>query len=111
MCTAEKSASSSSAMKGDVACRDEQSAGSDAGRQKRAPIPTRLHVAEHRGDPTRLHVFSPLIRAAACTAARMRPYVPQRHRLPAIAASMSRSEGSEFRASSAAAVMICPAWQ
>jgi len=44
-------------------------------------------------------------------ARRMRRYVPQRHRLPAIAASISASVGRGRVASSAAADMICPDWQ
>jgi hypothetical protein len=44
-------------------------------------------------------------------AARMREYVPQRQMLPAIASSMSASVGCGVRASRAAALMICPAWQ
>jgi hypothetical protein len=49
--------------------------------------------------------------AAFLIAARIRTYVPQRHRLPAIDASMSASVGRGVAASSAAAVMIWPAWQ
>src|SRR2546423_1259372 len=41
----------------------------------------------------------------------MRVYVPQRQRLPARLRSISESAGFGLLASSAAAVMICPAWQ
>src|ERR1700739_2286260 len=41
----------------------------------------------------------------------MRGYVPQRHRLPLIAASISASVGCGVRDKSALADMIWPAWQ
>ena len=44
-------------------------------------------------------------------AAWMRGYVPQRQRLPDIAAVISLSEGEGFCWRNAAAFMICPAWQ
>ena len=56
------------------------------------------------------HVPAP-VPAASLIAARMRRKVPQRQRLPAIAASMSASVGVGVCASSAVAGMICPAWQ
>src|ERR1044071_7950484 len=49
--------------------------------------------------------------AARWIASRMRVYVAQRQRLPLIARSMSASVGRALRRSSAAADMICPAWQ
>lgn len=49
--------------------------------------------------------------AAFLIAARIRWYVPQRHRFPAMPVSMSASDGRGFCASSAAADMICPDWQ
>src|ERR1019366_10538297 len=49
--------------------------------------------------------------AALWMACRMRRYVPQRHRFPFIAESISLSVGFGVLASSAAADMICPAWQ
>lgn len=52
-----------------------------------------------------------VITAALLIARRIRPYVPQRHTLPRIAASMSASLGAGFCASNAAAAMICPDWQ
>src|SRR5665213_2684023 len=51
------------------------------------------------------------IDAALWIAARMRKYVPQRHRLPFMARSISASVGFAFTASSAEADIICPAWQ
>jgi hypothetical protein len=52
---------------------------------------------------------------AAFTASRMREYVPQRHKLPASAASISSSLGSRpwrrKASSSATVVMIWPDWQ
>src|SRR5262245_31037262 len=49
--------------------------------------------------------------AARWIACRMRRYVPQRHMLPFMAASIWASVGFGVLASSAAAVMSCPAWQ
>jgi hypothetical protein len=49
--------------------------------------------------------------AALRIAARIRGYVPHRHRLPAIDASISASVGAGFFDSSAAADISCPAWQ
>ena len=49
--------------------------------------------------------------AARWMPARMRVYVPQRQRFPAMASSMSWSVGRGLRASSAAAAMIWPGWQ
>jgi len=48
---------------------------------------------------------------ALWTAARIRVYVPQRHKLPVMAVSISLSVGCGVFASNAAAVIICPAWQ
>src|SRR5262249_42090726 len=53
-----------------------------------------------------------LTSAAALLMARlMRLYVPQRHRLPSMLATICSSDGSGILASSAAACMICPDWQ
>src|SRR3569833_653794 len=51
------------------------------------------------------------VSAASWVALRMRAYVAQRQMLPAIAASISASEGLEFVASNAAADITCPLWQ
>ncbi len=59
----------------------------------------------------RVHAAAPFAPAACLIAARIRPYVPQRQMLPAIAASMSASVGLGLLLSSAVADMICPAWQ
>src|SRR6185369_3965011 len=53
----------------------------------------------------------PVFPAAVWIARRMRPYVPQRQRLPLMALSISASVGWGFCASSATALMICPGWQ
>lgn len=49
--------------------------------------------------------------AARSKARRIRGYVPQRHSTSFRAAATSWGEGRGWRASSAAAVMICPPWQ
>ena len=49
-------------------------------------------------------------RAACLIPSRIRTYVPQRHRFPAIAASMAASSGCGLAASKADADMICPGW-
>src|ERR1019366_4056947 len=54
------------------------------------------------------HAFTP---AASLIACRIRWYVPQRHRLPSMAASISWSVGFGFCFSNAAACMIWPLWQ
>ena len=69
-------------------------------------------VAAGDGDGAHAARPSSAIRAAAVwMALRMRRYVPQRQRLPAMAASMSASVGLGFSARSAAADMIWPDWQ
>src|SRR4051812_44092313 len=52
-----------------------------------------------------------MVAAASLMAARTRLYVPQRHTLPLIAASMSASLGFLFFDSSAAALINWPDWQ
>ncbi len=74
----------------------------------------RRDCAEERApaDVDDFHHFSPPWVDAACLiAARIRVYVPQRQRLPLIAASMSASVGCGFCLSNAVAAMICPEWQ
>src|SRR2546430_325656 len=79
----------------------------EAGPQGEAALEERPPGQRHR-----VHRPPPLFIAAALwMAARRRWYVPQRQMLPAIASSMSASVGFAFRASSAAADMICPDWQ
>src|SRR5438094_338369 len=79
----------------------------EAGPQGEAALEERPPGQRHR-----FHRPPPLFIAAALwMAARRRWYVPQRQMLPAIASSMSASGGFAFRASSAAADMICPDWQ
>ena len=69
-------------------------------------------VAAGDGDGAHVGASFFAIRAAAVwMALRMRRYVPQRQRLPAMAASMSASVGLGFSARSAAADMIWPDWQ
>src|SRR5678815_465121 len=67
------------------------------------------YSAAPRADEVCVSRTGPL--AARWMAARMRVYVPQRHRLPLIAVLMSASVGFGVLASSAAADMIWPAWQ
>ncbi len=94
----------------------------DAQQKARAPLRGTAQEAastsvsrQDAGWPGRVHAdplaFSREISAARWMPARMRRYVPQRQRLPAIAPSMSASLGCGLSFSSAAAVMIWPAWQ
>ena len=83
------------------------------------PVDSALALAGHGGDrfidacvTERAHVRpSFMLAAAVLTPSRMRTYVPQRHRLPAIAASIAASSGSGLVRNSASAAMIWPAWQ
>src|SRR5207342_1181079 len=71
-------------------------------------------LGDHRAPPS-TRAAEPVGRAprdaALWMASRIRTYVPHRQMLPFIALSMSASVGFAIVARSAAADIICPAWQ
>src|SRR5262249_51545649 len=99
-------------------------ASADSKRPMRSPPPARAETLRKERRSTTIVSMSPPYRllaipsrvglgtvrvAAFLIASRIRRYVAHRQRLPAIAASMSSSEGLGVDLRSAAAVMICPA--